>query len=176
MLLMKTHDRDTTEEPFKSFYEAFTRMGLPVPLPLQLMSADGPLFGAFTGFLKCYVDHPVLSNPLRTAIRYHTAFRSNFSACIAFNRSVLEKLGMAGDIASLESERPTAAALAPKEQRILTFVADALWRPGTIDKARIDTFSADSVSSAVLLQAVVHGALLLMSGPVIAAFSDGVAG
>ena len=172
MLLIETRPQETTEEPFKSYFEAFKSAGLSVPLPLQLMSGGGPLFNALTGFLNCYVDHPVLSRPLCAAIRFHTASRSNFPACIEFNKSLLEKLGMVDDLASLKNEHPTASALSPEEQRILTFVADALWRPRSIDKARIDSFKNDGVTGEILLQAVVHGALLLMSGPVVAAFSS----
>lgn len=175
MFLIPPKSQETTDEPFKTYFEAFTLSGLPVPLPLQLMSADAAIFDAFTGFLNCYVDHPVLSRPLCAAIRYHTAYRSNFSACIEFNRTLLEKLGLADDIESLGAEHPTAAALSPEEQSILTFVADALWRPDTVDKARINAFNTDGVSGETLLQAVVHGALLLMSGPLVAAFSAGSA-
>ena len=171
MLLIDTHRTDTDIEPFKSVYETFSKLGVAVPVPLKLMSASAPLFKGYVAFLAHYKDHMDLRVKLRTAIRYHVASVSRFEACVEFNENALTMLGMSSNIEGLAAKMPVSS-LPEEEQRILSFVSDALFRPRLIDRRRVEQMKKTGISEQTLFDAVVHGGLLLMMGPLVAAFSD----
>ena len=171
MILINTQRKETQVEPFRTVFETFSKLGVAVPLPLKLMSASGPLFSGYFTFMKHFADHPDLRSELRTAIRYHVASRKRFSACVEFNENILDLLGMSDDAEGLACEIPVAS-LPGREQKILAFVSDALFRPRLIDRERIETMTREGVSEQTLFDAVMHGALLLMMGPVVEAFTD----
>ncbi len=171
MLLIDTQKRDTDVEPFRTVYSALFKKGLAIPLPLKLMSASPPLFGGYVTIVKHYIEHPHFSQALKTAIRYHVASVSRFPACIEFNETALELLGKSNDKKGLAAEYPVSS-LPKMEQQILSFVSDALFRPHLVTKARIEEIKEEGVSEQTLFDATVHGGLLLMMGPVVAAFSE----
>jgi alkylhydroperoxidase family enzyme len=171
MFLINTIEPETNKEPFRTVYNSILSQGLPLPAPLELMSASEPLFKGYAMLLRHFAEQDAISPALRTAIRYHVACISGFQACIAFNGALLERLGMSGVSSRLAAQRPEGA-LPAREQRLLDFVSDALFRPNLVNKTRIETMNQDGFTDQTLFDAVMHGAMLLMMGPVVDAFTE----
>ena len=170
MFLLDTFNSQTSQLPFASVFKPFNDMGITAPPPLELMTASEPLFGTYSQLLKFYAQHSKLSPELLLCIRYHVALQSDFKGCVSFNAQLLPMRNLAEAAPTLAGDVPTAA-LSDRDQKILQFVSDALFRPDTIIRQRIELLIDNGVSEQMLFEASFHGALLLMMGPLVKAFS-----
>ncbi|MBN2528062.1 MAG: hypothetical protein JXR76_16850 [Deltaproteobacteria bacterium] len=166
---IKTENSTTTTDPFAALYRSFAEKGLPIPAPLELMSASKPLFEVFRTYLGHYVSNPSLSPKLLACIRYAVAHRSDFDACIAFNREVLSLHGIQKELALLEKAE-CHAVLDDRDSRIFHLAMDAIFHPDKVTEERLAQMKHHDISEQTLFEAAYHGAMLLATGPLVRAF------
>ncbi len=126
MTLLTMPDQHSQDQEVHDTLCTFKEKVGEIPLPLEMMAISPSLFNVQMGQIRYFSNHDTLSFGLLTCIRYLTAKKLNFSACIDFNQMLLGKLGLQPeDIEQLETDT-TRAQLEEKEEILLRFVIDSL--------------------------------------------------
>jgi len=110
MFTLKYQTPEQATGEVAAIYDFFIQKGSPVPAPLQLLSASPGLQNLFFNQIKYFANHPVLSFPLLTAIRFQAAQEICFDQCTVLNKTWLTKLGLSEkDMADLAEGDPVEA-------------------------------------------------------------------
>jgi hypothetical protein len=131
--------------------------GVPVPLPMVMMSASPDLAKLQSNVLSYYIQHPNLSTPLLACLRYLVAADYGYSFCIRFNGDILGSLGVSVvDLEAME-DNPGAAPLEEREKALLKFVLKAIRQPESIQDGDIDSLRSLGFSDQDVFDALWHG-------------------
>ncbi len=173
MMLLQTVEPGRATGKVARIYAAFDRAG-EVPLPMRLLSASPGLQEQQFQLLGYFMSHPHLGFPLLAAIRYVAARLSCHDACMAFNGTLLQRLGMSPAEVEALAEDGACAALEDREAALLAFVRKALAAPEAVSAGDVATLRAMKWTDADLLDAVAHGANLIASSVLHKAFVRGL--
>jgi hypothetical protein len=113
---------DKAEGQVAEVFAAFTAAVGGVPKPLRMLAGSPGLFMQQVGLIGYYRNHPHLDSTLLACIRYLSAEKLNYQACIEFNGSLLQKQGMSeAELAAMTAD-PMTAPLSEREKSLLVFV------------------------------------------------------
>ncbi len=126
MTLLHIANPEDQTPAIQDIFENFTNLVGEVPKPLQMLSVSPKLFMLHSDQINYFSNHSKLSFALLTCIRYLTAKRMNYTACIEFNKTLLEKQGMTIDHINAMENDTSSAPLEEKEMALLAFVINGL--------------------------------------------------
>lgn len=128
--------------------------GVPVPEPLQMMSASPGLMESQKHVMRHYMGHENLSAPLMACLRLMGAQESCFGYCNGFNDALLRKMGMTGEEIAAMLEYPAKAPLEEREAGLLAFVVDCFRDAAGASEERIDGLRATGWTDADIFDAL----------------------
>lgn len=129
MTLISTVPPDKAHGEIQRGYEVFTKRGVAVPLPLQLLSVSPELFKIMIQRNQYYANHPHLGFTLLTHIRFMVANRLDYGFCKAFNKRLLVMQGADPDRLEQMGTDPDQSLLEENERLMLAFVLRAMEDP-----------------------------------------------
>lgn len=112
---------------------------IPVPEPLQMVSASPGLLGVQKHIMKYYMGHETLSSPLMACLRLFAAQEACFGFCRTFNDSLLQQMGMTGEEIAAMLEDPRQAPLEENEVQMLDFVVKCFEDSGHATEERLES-------------------------------------
>jgi hypothetical protein len=174
MPLLNTVAPAKAEGKVKEIYGMFEQMGIPVPLPLQMMSVS-PDYLAVQGHMMTYfMNHPALSPSLLTHIRLMAAREENYTYCVNFNAQILKSLaGLNDDQVAAVANDPGRAVLNPEEKAMLLFVQKVVRDPALIHREDMENLKAQGWSDRDIFDATSMGLHMLAMGMMFKAFKMG---
>lgn len=157
MAIIKTVSPEEAQGEVKKVYDIMLEhMGM-VPSPMQMASASPGIFNLQWESIKYYSEHPALSFPLLSTIRFLVAEHLNYAFCTDFNKGILMKQGLTDeDIEELKQD-PLKAPLEDNEKAILTFVMKAIASPDDVDQQDMDRLHDMGWTDRDILDALAHG-------------------
>ncbi len=127
----------------KETYAMFERMGMPVPLSVQMFSSSEDLMGIQGQMINYYMNHPSLSPALLAHIRLLAAHEENYAYCTELNRRILTTMiGLSEEQVAAAIRDPQAAALQPEEKALLSFVRKVARDPALTTIDDVDALKA----------------------------------
>lgn len=173
MALLTRITDEKAEGQVAEVFAALTAAIGEVPKPLRMLAGSPGLFMQQMGLVGYYRNHPHLDFSLLLCIRYLSAKKLNYRACIDFNGSLLRKQGLAEtEIAAMESD-PGKAPLAEREKALLVFVLQAVDAGGSANKADMDRLKEYGWSESDIIDAVSQGVGMMTHGRMLEFFQMG---
>ena len=165
MPLLNVVAPEKAEGKVKEAYSIFEKMGVPVPLPLQMMSVSPELIAIQAQIMMNYFKHPTLTLPLLAHIRYLVASAEDYPFCINFNRQLLEVfVGLKPEQIEAAKADPAKAALPEKDRAMLAFVVKAIQDPALVDRKEVDSLRGMGWNDRDIFDAVYHGLGMVTAG------------
>lgn len=163
MALIQTVDPEKAEGKVKEIYDFMQEnVGL-IPAPLQLASASPLMLDMIWQSIQYYSQHPNLSFPLLSSVRYLVAQRCDFAFCTGFNKKMLKMQGLSDeDIETMEKD-PLHAPLDDKDRAMVAFVMKAIKTPDTVEKNDMDQLHQLGWEDGDILDALAHGTNMMSS-------------
>lgn len=163
MAIIKTVSPEEAQGEIKEVYDAMLQGVGMVPSPLQLASASPGIFKLYWQSIKYFSDHPTLSFPLLSTIRFLVAEHLNYAFCTDFNKGILIKQGLTDeDIEELKQD-PSKAPLEDNEKAMLGFVLKAIASPDDVDQQDMDRLHDLGWADPDILDALSHGTNMVSS-------------
>jgi len=107
MAIIQTVSPEEAQGEIKEVYDAILQGVGMVPSPMQLASASPGIFNLHWQSIKYFSEHPTLSFPLLSTIRFLVAEHLNYAFCTDFNKGILMKQGLTDeDIEELKQIPP----------------------------------------------------------------------
>lgn len=173
MALLTPITEENAEGQVAEIFAAFTAAVGEVPKPLRLLAGSPGLFMQQAGLIGYYRNHPHLDSTLLACIRYLSAKKLNYRACIEFNGSLLRKQGMAEtELAAMEAD-PYKAPLAEREKALLAFVLQAIGAGGSACKADVDRLKEFGWTESDIIDAANQGVGMMAHGRMLEFFQMG---
>ena len=146
---------------------------VPVPAPLQLMSASPELAVAQSQIIRHYVTHEKLDAGLLGLIRYLSAHEFGYQFCINFNSGLLQQAGgfSAEELAAIQ-QNPEQAPLEESQKALLLFVLKVLKTPDAVDQGDITPLRDLGWSDQEIFEAAYHGASMATPATLFKAFAE----
>ena len=145
--------------------------GMPVPEPLQMMSASPDLAYLQSIILRYFISQDKLDLGLLATIRYLVACEYDYPYCINFNAYLLQ---MAGGMTpeELESLRtnPEMALLEDFQKELVLFVLKAVKTPDEVTQADVEKLRQLGWSDRNIFDAVYHGTSMVAMSLMFKAF------
>lgn len=137
---------------------------MPVPEPLQLMSASPELARLQSHIIRYYMSQKNLDAGLLSIIRYLVANEIGYPFCIAFNSKLLQMAGgfSEADLENLRSH-PEQLPLEEEQKALVLFVLKVVKSPEAVTRADVDRLRELGWSDESIFDAAYHGAS--MAGP-----------
>ena len=158
MALLKTVAPAEAQGFIAETYSNFkTKIGS-IPKPIQMMSASPRMFEDHISTIQYFNDHPTLSFPLLTMIRFLVAPDCGWNFCIDFNRSLLKRMGMDDDEIENTRSNPENAPLEDHERVMLLFVLKAVRTPEAVTQEDVDHLHDCGWKDSEIYDATFHGA------------------
>lgn len=174
MPLLNTVAPEKAEGRVKEIYGIFEQMGIPVPLPLQMISASPDYLAIQGHMMQYFMNHPALSPLLLTHIRLLAAHEENYTYCINFNSQLLKSLGgLSDDQVTAAAHDPNKAALKPEEKALLLFVQKVLRDPALTSPEDTQNLKAQGWSDRDIFDATLMGIHMQAMGMMFKAFKMG---
>ncbi len=174
MALLKTVSPEDAKDEIKEAYSFFEKMGAPVPLPFQMMSASPGLLGIQKQAMEYFITHKSLSFPLLAHIRLLVANGENYQYCIDLNQGLLGMMaGLSQDQLEAAKANPEDACLEPKDKAMLLFVLKAVQDPALVQKNDVDALHELGWEDSDILDAMFHGSGMITAGMAFQAFKMG---
>lgn len=171
MSLLNTVAPEKALGKVKEVYQMFEKMGIPAPLPLQMLSVSPNCFDNQVNMINYFMNHPVLSPSLLTHIRLLAANEENYPYCINFNEQILKSLvGLNDDQIAAATNDPSETALKPEEKALLLFVQKVLRDPALTRKEDMENLRALGWSDRDIFDAAFTGMNVLTTGMLFKAF------
>jgi len=170
MALLNFVDPEKAEGEVKESYDMFLNSIGQVPKPFQMMSVSPGLMKVQQEVLKYFMNHPTLSLPLMTLIRYLSATACSYDFCINFNQNLLKMQGMEDAELEAVKKNPSTAPLEDKEVAMLVFVVNTLNKPQEVKQADVDNLRSQGWADRDIFDAVVHGANMFNANILMTAF------
>lgn len=158
MELLKTVSPEEAEGFVAEVYAGFQERLGSIPKPVQMMSASPGMFEDHIGTIQYFNNHPTLSFPLLTMIRFLVAPECGWNFCIDFNRSLLKQMGMDEEEIKETQSDPEKAPLEDHERAMLVFVLKAVKTPEAVTKEDIDRLHELDWNDSDIYDASFHGA------------------
>ncbi len=162
MSLLQLVEPEKAEGAVKDIYSIFPEGR--IPDPIRLFSASPGLLGVHAAFLGYYKNHPTLSFPLLTAIRYLAATHCGHVSCTNYNGKMLLAQGFTDQELEDVKMNPAQAPLEEKEQALLGLVDKVIKNPKTVSRQDIAAVQACGWTESDVLDAACHATLVLSSG------------
>lgn len=157
MAIIKTVSPEEAQGEIKEVYDMMMERTGMVPSPLQLASASPGVFSLHWQSIKYFSEHPALSFPLLSTIRFLVAEHLNYAFCTDFNKGILLKQGLTDeDIEELKQD-PSKAPLEDNEKAMLSFVLKAIASPDDVDQQDMDRLHDMGWTDRDILDALAHG-------------------
>lgn len=173
MALLTRITDENAEGPVAEAFAAFTAAVGEVPKPLRMLAGSPGLFMQQVGLVGYYRNHPHLDSALLTCIRYLSAEKLNYRACIDFNGSLLRKQGMTeAELAAMGAD-PDKAPLSGRERALLAFVLKAVEAGGSAGKADIDRLKESGWTESDIIDAANQGVGMMAHGRMLEFFQMG---
>lgn len=155
----------------KEIFDTILKVAPRVPRPVQMMSASPELMEPYWALIRRFIEHPRLSQLLKTHIRLLVAIDSGFPYCTEYNSQILKTLGGLSDeeVAAVRAD-PERAALDEKEKTMLRFVLKVVKTPEDVTQADVDAVKAAGWSEPDLFEASFQGAYMVTMGILFNAF------
>jgi hypothetical protein len=170
MALLKTVTPEEADGFIAEAYANFQKAIGSIPKPIQMMSASPSMFEDHIKTITYFNNHPTLTFPLLTMIRFLVAPDCEWDFCIDFNRNLLKKMGMEDDEIESTRSNPENAPLEENEQALLLVVLKAVRSPETVKKDDIDRLRELGWNDSDIYDATYHGARMLAMSTMFNAF------
>jgi hypothetical protein len=157
MALIQTVEPDKAEGQVKKIYDFMQKNAGVIPAPLQLASASPWMLDIVWQSIQYYSQHPNLSFPLLSSIRYLVAQQYDYTFCTDFNKNLLKMQGLSDDDIAKMEEDPLNAPLEDKDQALVAFVMKAVKTPDAVEKADLDGLHDLGWTDGDIIDALGHG-------------------
>ena len=162
---------DQAEGKVKEAYSVFPD-SVPVPDPLQLMSASPDLVKLQSEIIRHYMTQERLDLGLLSSIRYLAATRHEYAYCRNFNAQLLQ---MAGGLSEEELQAmaadPDKAPLEEEQKALLGFVLKVVTEPESVDAGDVEKLKSMGWTEKDIFEAAYHGASMVSAGILYKAFA-----
>lgn len=174
MSLLNTVAPEQAQGKVKEVYSMFEKMDMPVPLPLQMLSAS-PDYLAIQGQMILYfMSHNNLSPSLSSHIRLLASHEENYTHCLHLNSHILKTMmGFSDEQISAAVKDPREATLEPREKALLLFVQKIVRDPALTTQEDMDTLREQDWSDQDIFDASVIGMNMVAMGALFKAFKMG---
>lgn len=163
---------DKAEGQVAEVFAAFTAAVGGVPKPLRMLAGSPGLFMQQVGLIGYYRNHPHLDSTLLACIRYLSAAKLNYQACIDFNASLLQKQGMSEEELAAMVDDPSQAPLSEREKALLSFVLKGV--TGEVASAEdVERLKADGWLESDIIDAANQGIGMMTHGRMLGFFGMG---
>ncbi|MBI5843356.1 MAG: hypothetical protein HZB23_01655 [Deltaproteobacteria bacterium] len=174
MPLLNIVPPEKAEGKVKDAYSIFEKMGMPVPLPLQMISVSPEILAIQMKVMMNYFKHPTLTLPLLAHIRLLVATGENYPFCMNFNRELLRGfVGLTDEQIDAAIKDPKSAALQEKDRELLAYVVKVVADPALSDKKDIERLRELGWSDGDIFDAVNHGIGMVTAGMAFKIFKMG---
>jgi hypothetical protein len=157
MSLLETVAPEKAEGDIEKAYSFFTKNGIPIPKPFEMMSVSPDLLNIQSQLLKYFTTHPNLGFPLLSMIRFLVAKEFNYAFCTDFNYNFLKMQGMQDAEIEATIAAPETAPLEDKDKALLLFVLKTIKTPEAVSAEDVDNLHAMGWTDRDILDATVHG-------------------
>lgn len=174
MPLLNTVAPQDAHGEVKSVYAIFEQAGIPVPLPLQMLSVSPDYLSIQGNFISYFMQHPSLSPSLLAHIRLMVAHEENYPYCIQFNEGLLKNLvGLSEEQIAVVAEDPDKAALKSEEIALLSFVKKVVRDPASTQTEDTEALKSLGWSDRDIFDATLMGMNMVAMGMMFKAFKMG---
>jgi len=171
MPLLNTVAPEDAKGRVKEAYAMFDKIGLPVPLSVQMLSASPDMISVQGQMMNYFMNHPTLSPSLLTHIRLLTAHEEAFSYCTDLNHRILTSMiGMSEEQVAAAIQDPHAAALQPEEKALLSFVLKVARDPALTSADEMDALKVQGWSDRDVFDATMMAMNMVSIGMMFKAF------
>lgn len=164
MSLLKIQSEEQASGVVKAVYDSFLEGAGMVAEPIKLYSASPKSLGAQMQVFAHYKDHPTLSPLLLTSIRYLVAVDAGFKHCIRFNGHIFGLAGLSAEQVAQVKDTPEVIPLKSRELSLIAFVRNSVKNPDLSTQNEVERLRELDWSDADILDATLHGAMVLRSG------------
>ncbi len=174
MPLLNTVTPQEAQGDVKSVYDMFEQVGIPVPMPLQMLSVSPDYLSIQGNFITYFMNHPTLSPSLLTHIRLMVAHEEHYPYCIQFNEGMLKNLiGLNDEQIAVVAKDPGEAALKPEEKAMLLFVKKVLRDPASTQAEDTEQLKSLGWNDRDIFDATLMGMNMVAMGMMFKAFKMG---
>jgi len=170
MALIQTVAHDQAEGDTKEAFDTLKGMIGVVPTPIKMASASPALLSIMWQSLKYFTQHPNLSFPLLSTIRFLVARKYDYVYCTDFNKNFLLQQGMSEDDIDQIIRDPEQAPLEDKDRAMLGFVMKAIQTPEAVALEDMDRLHAFGWTDTDILDALAHGTNMIGASIMMKAF------
>jgi alkylhydroperoxidase family enzyme len=163
MALLKTETPESAQGEMKEVFEFFQKRLSFVPGPMKLLSASPSQFDLQWRSLQYYINHPALSYPVLSTIRYLVAKEYGYIHCTRLNEEMLKRQGLSDEEISMLSTDPMQAPLEDRERRLVAFVLKAIKTPEAVTGDDMEALRDEGWRDSDILDAVVQGTVMVAS-------------
>lgn len=154
----------------KEVYSAFPE-GIPVPVPVQLYSASPRYLLKQMAVAGDYMEDDAYSPGFLAALRYIGAAQSCFDACSAFNKQLLNSMGLAEEEIDALFTDPSKAFEA-KEAALLSFVIKSINTPDEVTATDIAPVRDQGWTDQQIFEMTAYAAQMTTIGTVFRTFAE----
>ena len=171
MFMLNTVSKEEATGKVAEAYGVFPDQ-MPVPVPLQLMSASPELVKAQSGIIRYFINHGTIDTGLLAMIRYCVAHHLGYQYCIDFNATLLQQAGgmSAEELQALQSD-PENAPLEDSQKALLLFVLKVVKSPEAVTQTDVAGLRDLGWSEQDIFDAAFHGASMNAPSTLFKAFS-----
>ena len=152
------------QETVKAIFDRYAANIGQVPKTIELYSISPTIVIKQAEINTYFATHENLSFPLLCLIRYLNATVCNNQICETLNAGFLQRQGMSDDEIAAVKTDPATAPVEPREQRLLSFVCNAVADPDGVTQADIDKLHGDGWSDRDIFDAAYHGVMMVTTG------------
>lgn len=173
MALLTKITNDLASAEIKEIFSALTAAVGEVPQPLRMLAGSPGLFMHQIGLVEYYRNHPHLDFSLLLCIRYLSAKKLKYQACIEFNGSLLRRQGMTELEMESMVDNPDNAPLSKRERALLSLVLQAVESGGSAENADIARLKDYGWTESDIIDAVSQGVGMMTHGRLLEFFKMG---
>ncbi len=161
MFLLKHISPEQAEGVMAEVYGMFPP-GVPVPDPLQIMSASPGLAKCQSGIIRYFMEHDTLDFAFFACLRFILSCEIGYTYCREFNAQLLKRAGGMSD-EQLEAMRvdPGTAPLDKAQRALLRFALKAVRTPAEVTAAEVEALRDLGFNDRDIFDAAYHGASML---------------
>jgi hypothetical protein len=174
MPLLNTVSPQDAQGEVKKAYAIFEQIGIPVPLPMQMLSVSPDYLSIQGNLVSYFMRHPSLSPLLLAHIRLVVAHEENYPYCVQFNKEILKIMGdLSEEQIAVVTEDPSAAELKTEEKALLMFVQKVVRDPASTRTEDMQALKALGWSDRDIFDATLMGINMVGTGMMFKAFKMG---
>jgi len=170
MGLIQTANAQNAQGDIKKAFEFFEKNIGMIPAPMVMFSASPELFKLQMQSLTYFMQHPTLSFPLLSSIRYLIAKDYDYQFCTSFNKEFLKKQGLTEEDIDKLAQDPESAPLDDKDRVMLNFEIKSIRSSDSVSQADIDRLRSLGWTDSDILDAMAHAANMISSSVMMKTF------